>query len=220
MHLRSVAAGERVLADKGCLSCHSLNGQGGNRAPDFSNPHGAAPASRVCSPRKCGTTVLPCGPSSNPRTSRFPRCLRWKLPIFTRISTRHSTSLQREMPCRGRAVFEDKRLRQLPQRDSRYEAVPGFHKIGAGKMDGPEGSHRLGRTHVEPLQRNHCRQLQNRGINWPRLSERDIVDLMTFLSKLPDTEPQHSAFAVGEPGLGRNVFRKGMRDLPQFRAPF
>src|SRR3954462_8636453 len=36
----SVAAGERVLTEKGCLSCHSLNGKGANRAPDFSNPTG------------------------------------------------------------------------------------------------------------------------------------------------------------------------------------
>ena len=31
----SVTEGTRVLTDKGCLQCHSVNGLGGNRAPDF-----------------------------------------------------------------------------------------------------------------------------------------------------------------------------------------
>jgi hypothetical protein len=36
----NVARGERVLEQKGCLSCHSLNGKGGQRAVDFANPTG------------------------------------------------------------------------------------------------------------------------------------------------------------------------------------
>jgi hypothetical protein len=51
---------------------------------------------------------------------------------------------------------------------------------------------------------NHSNEMlsatTNRGINWPRLSERDIVDLLTFLSKLPDVSVQEAAFYVGDPG--------------------
>src|SRR5207249_4358816 len=36
----NVADGERVLQDKGCLSCHSIDGRGGTRAPDFARPTG------------------------------------------------------------------------------------------------------------------------------------------------------------------------------------
>ena len=36
----SVAGGERVLEQKGCLGCHSINGKGGTRGPDFANPTG------------------------------------------------------------------------------------------------------------------------------------------------------------------------------------
>jgi cytochrome c2 len=67
---------------------------------------------------------------------------------------------------------------------------------------------------------NHSNEMlsatANRGITWPRLTERDVVDLVTFLSKLPDTEPQEIAFAVGEPGMGRNTFERACTSCHSF----
>jgi cytochrome c551/c552 len=38
----SVVEGERLLADKGCLRCHAVDGRGGRRAPDFTRSSGKA----------------------------------------------------------------------------------------------------------------------------------------------------------------------------------
>jgi cytochrome c2 len=67
---------------------------------------------------------------------------------------------------------------------------------------------------------NHASEMDsataNRGIGWPRLSEQDIVDLLMFLSNLPDTQMQKASFNVGEPELGRIVFERSCETCHTF----
>jgi cytochrome c2 len=56
----------------------------------------------------------------------------------------------------------------------------------------------------------------NRGISWPRLSERDVVDLLLFLSKTPNSKLADATFSVGDPGLGRVVFDRSCSNCHSF----
>ena len=200
----SVASGERVLTEKGCLSCHSLNGQGGSRAPDFSNPTG-----RTSKP------AMLAGEMWNHSPSMWAEFESQNKPVPT-LSPTEAADLYAYFyatlyfapkgdAARGRALFEDKRcaschseiLDTKPSQASTKSVLEKWTDL----KDPIVWAERMWNHSNEMLSAT-----SNRGISWPRLSERDVVDLVTFLSKLPDTEPQNYAFAVGEPGLGRNVF--------------
>jgi cytochrome c2 len=63
---------------------------------------------------------------------------------------------------------------------------------------------------------NHAAEMDsamsNRGIRWPELSDRDVADLMTFLSTRAGTRPEAVAFTIGEPDLGQSVFQRSCSD--------
>jgi len=67
---------------------------------------------------------------------------------------------------------------------------------------------------------NHASEMDsafaNRGIRWPKLTEQDIVDLLMFLSRLPETQTQIATFNVGEPELGRVVFERSCESCHAF----
>jgi len=200
----NVAAGERVLDQKGCLSCHSINGKGGNRAPDFSNPTG-----RTSKPSLLAAKMW------NHSPSMWAEFESQNKPIPT-LSTMEAADLYayfyatlyfapRGDAARGRAIFEDRRCVSCHSEILDTNPSQASHKAAMEKWtdlkDPIIWAERMWNHSNEMLSAT-----ANRGINWPKLSERDVVDLVTFLSKLPESEPQHYAFAVGEPGLGRNVF--------------
>ena len=196
----SVVAGERVLDEKGCLSCHSLHGKGGNRAPDFAVPTGRT--------RKPGLLAAEMWNHSPSMWAEFESQGR---PIPSLSSTEAADLYSyfyatlhfapRGDGARGREVFQDK-------------GCAGCH----GEILDPMPSRSLMEKWTDlkdPIvwaerMWNHSNEMlsatANRGMKWPRLSERDVVDLVSFLSKLPDTASQQYAFSVGEPALGRNVF--------------
>ena len=211
----SVAGGERVLEQKGCLSCHSLNGKGGNRAPDFSNPTG-----RTSKPAMLAAEMWNHSPSM---WSEFES---QNKPVPAMSSTEASDLYAyfyatlyfapKGDATRGRAVFESKRCVSChsevlagPSQASRKEVLGKWTDL----KDPIVWAERMWNHSNEMLSAT-----TNRGISWPDLSERDVVDLVTFLSNLPDTEPQHYAFAVGEPGLGRNVFDRTCVSCHSFGA--
>ena len=59
---------------------------------------------------------------------------------------------------------------------------------------------------------NHAGEMDSattlRGSRWQRLSEQDIVDLLLFLGKFPETQTQFASLNAGEPQLGRIVFER------------
>jgi cytochrome c551/c552 len=56
----------------------------------------------------------------------------------------------------------------------------------------------------------------NRGVQWPRLSEQDMVDLLVFLGRLSDDSPQSGAFVIGEPEQGRPIFERTCESCHSF----
>jgi cytochrome c2 len=206
----SVAGGERVLEQKGCLSCHSLNGKGGNRAPDFANPTGRA--------SKPGAFA---GEMWNHSPSMWAEFDEQKKPVPTLTSAEAADLFAyfyatlyfapKGDATRGRAVFEDKRCASCHGEILDAKPSKSLIEKWTDLKDPIVWAERMW---------NHSNEMisatANRGIAWPRLSERDVVDLVTFLSKLPDAVPQQSAFAVGEPGLGRNVFDRACSSCHSF----
>jgi cytochrome c2 len=67
---------------------------------------------------------------------------------------------------------------------------------------------------------NHSSEMDsavsNRGIRWPTLSERDIVDLLTFLSKSSSERQAFSNFTMGEPERGRGLFERSCESCHSF----
>jgi cytochrome c2 len=58
--------------------------------------------------------------------------------------------------------------------------------------------------------------MSNRGLRWPELSERDVADLLRFLSSLSTTNNEAPEFSVGEPEQGRLVFDRSCESCHSF----
>jgi cytochrome c2 len=196
----SVIQGERLLEDKGCLRCHAINGRGGDRAPDF-----ARPAARARTP-----------------------------DLFASVMWNHSPRMraefelqERPVPALGSAEVADlfayfySTLYFSPQ-GSATQGLKVFQEKGCischpGVLDTRRQKSVVEKwtlpkdpaTWAEQMW-NHAGEMDsattNRGSRWQRLSEQDIVDLLLFLGKLPET--QIASLNAGEPQLGRIVFER------------
>jgi mono/diheme cytochrome c family protein len=191
----SVVRGEALLEDKACLSCHSLNGRGGSRAPDFAafsgrnkTPSGLASAMWNHSPKMWA--------EYRTQNREVPALTSFEVAdLFTYFYSIFYFAPQGDVD-RGRAVFEQKNClschagildRALMRRGSWIESRDPA--VWAEQMW------------------NHASEMDsaviNRGLAWPSLSEREMVDLLTFLSGQP-----LSSISVGEPEPGRAVFER------------
>jgi cytochrome c2 len=208
----SVAGGERVLAEKGCLGCHSINGKGGSRAPDFTNPTGRT--------SKPGLLAAEMWNHSPAMWSEFEV---QKKPVPS-LTSNEAADLYayfyatlyfapKGNAARGREVFESRRCASCHGEILDAKPSKSIIEKWTDMKDPIVWAERMWNHSNEMLSAT-----TNRGINWPRLSERDVVDLVTFLSNLPDTESQEFAFAVGEPGLGRNTFERACTACHSFGA--
>jgi cytochrome c2 len=206
----SVAGGERVLEQKGCISCHSINGKGGSRAPDFANPTG-----RTAKPGLFAAEMWNHSPAM---WSEFEA---QKKPVPT-MSSNEAADLYayfyatlyfapKGNAARGREVFESRRCASCHGEILDAKPSKAIVEKWTDLKDPIVWAERMWNHSNEMLSAT-----ANRGISWPRLTERDIVDLVTFLSKLPENEPQEFAFAVGEPGLGRNTFERACTSCHSF----
>jgi mono/diheme cytochrome c family protein len=206
----SVGRGERLLQDKNCIQCHSLDGRGGKRAPDFVRSSG-----RSRTPALFASAMWNHGPkmwSEFQSTGQPVPALESGevADIFAYLYSRLYFSPQGSM-VRGRNVFEEKQC------------------IGCHGEILDTRSRRLGldswtelRNPITWAERmwNHANEMDsattNRGITWPKLSEQDVVDLLMFLSRLPETQTQLPGFNVGEPELGRVVFERSCESCHTF----
>ena len=206
----SVIQGERLLDDKGCLGCHAVNGRGGNRAPDFTRS------------------------STSARTPA----------LFASVMWNHSPGMWAEFEAAGRQVptLDSSEVADLFAYfySTLYFSPQGSTVRGRGVFEekrcvschseildtGPRRSILESWTELrDPIiwaerMWNHASEMDsatsNRGIRWPTLSDQDIVDLLMFLSKLPETQTQMASLNVGEPALGRTVFERSCETCHSF----
>jgi cytochrome c2 len=198
----SVSQGEQVLRQKGCLDCHSLSGQGGNRAPDF-----AMLSDEADTPARMATAIWNHGPRMWAEYESGGR----PIPSFTQNDAADVFSYffailyfePQGNSQRGRSVFIQKNCVQCHSDVLNPERLDPFFSRWMQLRD-PTGW-------AESFW-NHANEMDSatalRGIRWPELSPRDAADLMTFLSSLPGTPSEGPAFTIGEPLDGKPVFER------------
>ena len=206
----SVGRGERLLQEKNCLGCHALDGRGGKRAPDFVQSSG-----RSRTPALFASAMWNHGPKM---WSEFEAAGQPVPPlgsaevadIFAYLYSRLYFSPQGSA-VRGRNVFEEKRCischGEILDTRSRQSALDSWTEL----KDPITWAERMW---------NHANEMDsatsNRGLSWPKLTEQDIVDLLLFLSRFPDTQTQMPGFNIGEPELGRTVFERSCESCHSF----
>jgi cytochrome c2 len=197
----SVIQGERLLDEKGCLRCHAVNGRGGKRAPDFIRA------------------------SSEARTPA----------LFASVLWNHSPKMWEEFEAQGQQIppLDSSEVADLFAYfySTLYFSPPGSSARGRNVFE----EKNCVSCHSEVLDArskrsiddwrdiknpiawaeqmwNHASAMDsattNRGIRWPKLSDQDVVDLLMFLSNLPEAQTEMASFNVGEPRLGRIVFER------------
>lgn len=206
----SVIEGERLLDDKGCLRCHAVNGRGGNRAPDFTLSAGRAKtpalfASAIWnhSPgmwaefEKEGIPVPPLGSTEVADLFAYFYSTLYFAPPGSAV--------------RGRNVFEEKRCISCHAEILDTRTRGSIAERWTDLKDPITWAERMW---------NHASEMDSatthRGIDWPKLSEQDMVDLLMFLSKLPDAQTQMASFNVGEPQLGKIAFERSCETCHSF----
>ena len=206
----SVMEGTRVLTDKGCLQCHSVNGLGGNRAPDF-----ARSSMKSRTPALFATEMWNHSPKMwaefESQGKQVPALGSAEVAdLFAYFYSSLYFSPQGSA-ARGRSVFVEKQCvschsEVLDPRSQRSILVKWTER-------------RDPIAWAEQMW-NHSNEMDaaatNRGIAWPKLSEQDIVDLLMFVAKLPDDQTEMASFTVGEPGLGRTVFERNCEGCHSF----
>ena len=208
----SARRGERLFGDKGCITCHAIDGVGGNLAPDL----GRRP-SRTYSPDLIASAMWNHGPAM------------WKAiaeagatsPVFTSFEAADLYSyfysrLYFSMPGhggRGRAVF----LGQGCGNCHDHEARDGSLKVGP-----PVVTWARVRDPIVWAERmwNHSGRVRDAVLeahmDWPELSDQQMVDLLVYLRNIPETRSQEATFQPGEPELGRTIFESACGSCHSF----
>ena len=198
----SVVRGERVLTANGCLSCHALKGQGGTRAPDL-----AVPSKTAGTPDLFAASIwnhVPAMISEIEASKTTPPMLQVSdaADLFAYLySTLYFSP--RGNSTRGSSVFVEK---QCSSCHSEILNTDRKSKLPETWMDLKDPS-----VWAERMW-NHATEMdsamKNRGIRWPKFSDQEVVDLVTFLGTRAGTEPEAYELSIGDPELGRAAFER------------
>jgi cytochrome c2 len=208
----SVSRGEQVIRQKGCLDCHSLNKNGGTRAPDF-----ASLSSDADTPIQLATTLWNHSPrmwteyESSGRT--VPRLSQNEVSdLFSYFFALlyfepHGNSV------RGRTVFVEKNCSSCHSEVLNSQALNPFLSRWTELRDPTSWAEHFW---------NHVNEMDSatglRGVNWPELTARDTADLMSFLSSLPGAASEGPAFSIGEPLAGKAIFERSCENCHSLGA--
>ena len=190
----SVMRGEELLQKEGCFSCHSLNGHGGTRAPDFARL-----------PELAKTPALFATEMWNhaPRMWAQFQAEKRDIPFFDSAQVAdlfaYFYSTLYFSPAgsaeRGRSLFQQKRCagchsEVLGGKDSRNPFTDWMD------LQDPSAWAERMWDHADKM----ASAMANRGVPWPHLTDQDVVDLLVYLSRSPDAQAM-PAFSVGEPEM-------------------
>jgi cytochrome c2 len=198
----SVVNGERILTTQGCLNCHSLNGKGGGRGPDL-----AVPSKSASSPALFAASLWNHMPSmlSAIEASRQPAPSLKPADAADLFAYFYSTLYfsPRGSASRGGSVFVEKQCSNCHSEVLNTDPRRSIRETWMDLRDPSIWAERMW---------NHATEMDsamsNRGIRWPKVSDQDVVDLVTFLSTRAGTLPEAYGFTIGEPDLGKRVFEK------------
>ena len=198
----SVIRGERILTSAGCLSCHSLKGKGGTRGPDLAVPSRSAgtPALFAMSLWNHMPTMLAeieasrvAAPDLKPGDAADLFAFFYSTLYFS----------PRGNAARGGNVFAEKHCSSCHSEILNTNRQEPLRETWMDLKDPSVWAERMW---------NHATEMEsamtNRGIRWPKLSDQDVVDLVSFLSTRAGTQTEAYDFTIGEPEIGRTVFEK------------
>jgi mono/diheme cytochrome c family protein len=208
----SAQRGEAIFTSKGCVNCHAIAGEGGTEAPDL-----AERSARLSSPDLLASVMWNHAPSMWARmeasTDGIPTLnSREAADLFSYFYSRLFFSVPGDAG-RGQGVFVEKKCAQCHALDASIDAamigpaVPNWARV----RDPILWAERMW-NHSEEM----YVQMEQAGIDWPRLTTQEMVDLLTFLRNLPATESERAAFEPGEPELGRAVFTSNCEGCHSF----
>ena len=196
----SVIRGERVLTSNGCLSCHSLKGQGATRAPDLS-----VPSKNAATPALFASSLW----NHMPSMLSEMQALKVATPALRIADTAdlfayfYSTLYfsPRGNATRGGSVFVSRQCSSCHSEVLNTDRRAGLRETWMDLKDPSVWAERMW---------NHATEMEsamsNRGIRWPKLSDQDVSDLVTFLASRGGSEAEAYELSIGEPDAGRAVF--------------
>jgi cytochrome c2 len=198
----SVVRGERVLTANGCLNCHALKGQGGTRAPDLAVPSktGATPDLFAASVWNHVPTMI-----SEIEASKTPGPMLRLSDAADLFAYLYSTLYfsPRGDASRGGTVFVEKQCSSCHSEILNTDRRGALQETWMDLRDPSIWAERMW---------NHATEMdsamKNRGIRWPKFSDQEVVDLVTFLGTRAGTQPEAYKLSIGDPELGRSVFER------------
>jgi len=198
----SVARGEQVLSKSGCLKCHSRGGTGGTSAPDL-----AIPSRSADTPSEFAASLWNHMPSMLAEfdRSRTPAPDLKPDDVSDLFAYFYATLYfsPRGSAARGAGLFQERQCASCHSEILDTRPRNSFIDTWMDLKDPSMWAERMW---------NHATEMDsamaNRGIQWPKLSEQDVVDLVTFLSTRGGSLPEEYAFTIGEPEMGQSVFEK------------
>lgn len=194
------AAGAQLLRDKRCTMCHSIEGIGGDTAPDFarSTTRGYTSATMAALIWNHGPAMWGAMRSQN-----------IEIPSLTEQDMRniyaYFYALRYFDPPgdagRGKNVFTEKRCHRCHALTSDAggvgPAVPEWPTLADPVLWVQEMWNHAGQM---------AREMERSGIAWPRFSTREIVDLMVYVENLPGQRLRPPTLRLGDPTSGARLF--------------
>jgi cytochrome c2 len=206
----SAARGEQLLTDKACVNCHSLNGRGGNRAPDLAGtpPHAQAPELLASAIWNHATEMWVDAASG----------ARWNTQLtsgdaadlFAYLYSVLYFSLPGDT-ARGKIVFERKSCSDC-HKEVQTAGAPGRAISTWAAVNDPIVWAERMWNHSSEMKKATLRK----GFQWPTLSSQDVADLMIYLRSLPVLRAKSSSFRMGEPEQGQPVFERNCESCHSF----
>ena len=198
----SATAGQALFEEKGCLGCHSVDGEGGSAAPDL-----ALASARQYTPGLLASVMWNHAPDMWQRMEAAGSVIpdlsaAESADLFSYFYSRLYFSPEGDAE-RGREVFVDKNCARCHALTAGADADGVGPAIDAwARVSDP----------IDWAERmwNHAggmyAEMERAGIAWPRLSSQEMVDLLVYLGGLPETGSAAAGFEPGEPELGEAVF--------------
>ena len=199
----SAARGEQLLVEKGCANCHSLDGRGGNGAPDLTRtpPHASAPG-LLASAMWNHAPIM--GEQKAELTSTE------AADLFAYMYSALYFAPAGDVT-RGKGVFQKKHCADCHS-ETPVAGAPGRPISAWTAVKDPIAW----AGHMWNHSSSMSEAMLAKGFVPPKLSSQDVADLMIYLRSLPALRSRSATFGMGEPEQGRLVFERSCESCHSF----